>query len=85
MFVEDKHIEKSVLKASVWKKQMLSLYYYWPRSIISSLAWIANDFAFYGNKLQQSKFITFLYPTVSLVPCVVRPPAWQLEEQIARE
>jgi len=65
MFVEDKHIEKSVLKASVWKKQMLSLYYYWPRSIISSLAWIANDFAFYGNKLQQSKFITFLYPTAS--------------------
>lgn len=35
---------------------------YWPRQFVASIAWVANDFAFYGNKLQQSRFIDFLYP-----------------------
>jgi hypothetical protein len=28
------------------------------------MAWVANDFAFYGNKLFQSTFIALLYPQV---------------------
>jgi hypothetical protein len=63
MFKEEKSIESS-LKASGYRKQLLSAYYYWPRSLISSGAWIANDFAFYGNKLQQNQFISILYPKV---------------------
>jgi hypothetical protein len=35
---------------------------YWSRQFAASMTWLANDFAFYGNKLQQNKFITFLYP-----------------------
>jgi hypothetical protein len=33
-----------------------------PRLTATSLAWVANDFAFYGNKLFQSTFIALLYP-----------------------
>lgn len=36
-----------------------------PRLFVTSGAWVANDFAFYGNKLFQSSFIAALYPTVS--------------------
>jgi MFS family permease len=35
---------------------------FWPRLTATSLAWVANDFAFYGNKLFQSTFIALLYP-----------------------
>lgn len=38
---------------------------YWPRLMATSLAWVANDFAFYGNKVFQSTFISILYPGVS--------------------
>ncbi|KIY93363.1 proton/phosphate symporter [Monoraphidium neglectum] len=37
---------------------------FWPRLLVTSLAWVANDGAFYGNKLFQSKFIEALYPNV---------------------
>jgi hypothetical protein len=33
-----------------------------PRLTATSMAWVANDFAFYGNKLFQSTFIALLYP-----------------------
>jgi hypothetical protein len=36
-----------------------------PRLTATSMAWVANDFAFYGNKLFQSTFIALLYPTVN--------------------
>ena len=36
-----------------------------PRLFVTSMAWVANDFAFYGNKLFQSTFIAALYPTAS--------------------
>jgi hypothetical protein len=32
---------------------MVCNYYYWPRRLVASAAWVVNDFAFYGNKLQQ--------------------------------
>jgi hypothetical protein len=38
---------------------------FWPRLTATSLTWVANDFAFYGNKLFQSTFIALLYPDVS--------------------
>ncbi len=37
---------------------------YWARQLVASAAWIANDFAFYGNKLQQGVFLGLLFPTV---------------------
>ena len=43
---------------------MVSVYYYGTRQWIASAAWIANDFAFYGNKLQQGLFLSILYPAV---------------------
>ncbi len=47
-----------------WRKHMTAYYYFWPRQLVASVAWVCNDFAFYGNKLQQNVFITLLYPTV---------------------
>jgi hypothetical protein len=38
-----------------------------PRLFATCFGWVANDFAFYGNKLFQSSFIAALYPQVSLV------------------
>ena len=46
----------------VWHRHWVSLKAYWPRLMVASMAWIANDFAFYGNKLFQSTFINLLYP-----------------------
>ncbi|GAB4816605.1 hypothetical protein N2152v2_003651 [Parachlorella kessleri] len=34
--------------------------FYWPRLFITCIGWVANDFAFYGNKLSQSKFISVI-------------------------
>lgn len=34
------------------------LRFYWPRLLITCGGWVANDFAFYGNKLFQSTFIS---------------------------
>lgn len=39
-----------------------TLHRFGPRLFVTSLAWVANDFAFYGNKLFQSTFIAALYP-----------------------
>jgi hypothetical protein len=36
---------------------------FWPRLTATSFTWIANDFAFYGNKLFQSTFIALMHPT----------------------
>ena len=35
---------------------------FWPRFVATSMCWLANDFAFYGNKLFSSIFISALYP-----------------------
>ena len=35
-----------------------------PRLLVTSLAWMAGNFAFYGDKLFQSEFIHALYPEV---------------------
>jgi hypothetical protein len=34
-----------------------ALYRFGPRLLVTCLGWVANDFAFYGNKLFQSSFI----------------------------
>eukprot|EP00878_Enallax_costatus_P009440 GHUV01009865.1.p3 GENE.GHUV01009865.1~~GHUV01009865.1.p3 ORF type:complete len:161 (+),score=55.11 GHUV01009865.1:595-1077(+) len=39
-----------------------AFYNFWPRLTATSLAWVVNDFAFYGNKPFQSTFIALLYP-----------------------
>lgn len=39
-----------------------ALRWFGPRLFVTSFAWVANDFAFYGNKLFQSTFIAALYP-----------------------
>jgi hypothetical protein len=54
MFTEEKNIEGSLnVKAVGLKKHLVSIKYWGLRQVIASGAWIANDFAFYGNKLQQ--------------------------------
>ena len=67
MFEEEQKIEQKLnVNGSVGvRKQLVSLYYYWPRQWVASMAWVANDFAFYGNKLQQNVFLGVLFPTVS--------------------
>ena len=62
MFEEERSIEGN--KYSGWRLPSISFYYYSTRQCIASAAWIANDFAFYGNKLQQGLFLNILYPTV---------------------
>ena len=47
-------------------KHWVCLVKYLPRLLVGSGAWISNDFAFYGNKLQQGIFLGILFPTVSL-------------------
>lgn len=39
--------------------------HYWPRLFITCGGWLANDAAFYGNKLFQSKFIAVISPGAS--------------------
>ena len=62
MFEEERSIEGN--KYSGWRLPSISFYYYSTRQCIASAAWIANDFAFYGNKLQQGLFLNILYPAV---------------------
>lgn len=62
MFENSKQMEKDGDK---WKKQLRSMWYYWPRQFAASMAWMCNDFAFYGNKLQQGRFISILYPAAT--------------------
>jgi hypothetical protein len=49
---------KKAQRSLVWNAAV----YFWPRLIATCFAWVANDFAFYGNKLFQSTFISVLYP-----------------------
>jgi hypothetical protein len=36
-----------------------------PRLMVTSIAWLANDFPLYGARIFQSSFFAALYPTVS--------------------
>lgn len=67
MFEEETKIEQTLnVNGSVGlRKQLVSLYYFWPRQWVASMAWVSNDFAFYGNKLQQGVFLGILFPGVS--------------------
>jgi len=63
MFIEEEGIEGQMnTKATGVQKQLISLKYWGLRQVIASGAWIANDFAFYGNKLQQGLFLGILFP-----------------------
>ena len=65
MFEEEQKIEDTMnVRASGLKKHLISIKYWGLRQCIASGAWIANDFAFYGNKLFQGVFISILYPKV---------------------
>lgn len=48
-----------------WREHWLVFKHYWPRLFVTCFGWIANDFAFYGNKLFQSKFIAIISPGAS--------------------
>jgi len=69
MFVEVDKIEHNLAAVEhvsntklMLRKQMVSLYYFGWRQMVASVAWVCNDFAFYGNKLQQNIFLNLLYP-----------------------
>ena len=63
MFEEEEQIEGTMdKKATGLQKHLISLRYWGLRQVIASGAWIANDFAFYGNKLQQGLFLKILFP-----------------------
>lgn len=48
-----------------WREHWTVLRFYWPRLLVTCLGWVANDFAFYGNKLFQSQFIAVISPGAS--------------------
>lgn len=50
------------IQAALMNNTWYSMRLYWPRQFVASMAWFANDFAFYGNKLLQGSFIAILYP-----------------------
>ncbi|GAX73083.1 hypothetical protein CEUSTIGMA_g536.t1 [Chlamydomonas eustigma] len=66
MFVEEKGIqaflETSSTRVTGMKKHVRSFIFYFWRQFVASGAWVANDFAFYGNKLQQNVFLNVLFP-----------------------
>ncbi len=70
MFEEEKSIENSLGQPAYWLLHWRSFKQYWIRQWIASGAWVANDFAFYGNKLQQNVFLGILFPTVRFHPIV---------------
>ncbi len=55
MFDEVQHIEGALATEDAehysvtLRKHLVTWYYYWPRQLVASTAWIANDFAFYGE------------------------------------
>jgi hypothetical protein len=68
MFVEEKYIQASLetsTRITGLKKHVRSFVFYFWRQFVASGAWVANDFAFYGNKLQQNVFLNILFPGVS--------------------
>jgi hypothetical protein len=44
------------------RKHLRAWYYFWPRQLVASAAWIANDFAFYGK--HQIHCVLFFYAGV---------------------
>eukprot|EP00955_Chlamydomonas_euryale_P090576 364556-Chlamydomonas_euryale.AAC.17 len=69
LYEEEEEIEQSLatpLNFAAPQDRFFALYksflQYLPRQVVASGAWLANDFAFYGNKLQQGFFINLLYP-----------------------
>ncbi|GAX75042.1 hypothetical protein CEUSTIGMA_g2486.t1 [Chlamydomonas eustigma] len=65
MFAEEKEIVVKALKASGFKKHWMSCRFYFWRQWVASSGWVANDFAFYGNKLQQNVFLSVLFPSAT--------------------
>ncbi|KAL6760417.1 proton/phosphate symporter, splice variant a [Haematococcus lacustris] len=63
--IESSIPQQGTQSASVLRRHVVSLRQYWPRQMSASVTWICNDFAFYGNKLQQGLFISLLYPTAT--------------------
>jgi hypothetical protein len=59
---DDTQSKKDARNKYEWKRMSTLIKFYLPRQIAASGAWIANDFAFYGNKLQQAFFISIMIP-----------------------
>ncbi|KAL4429622.1 hypothetical protein ABPG77_008671 [Micractinium sp. CCAP 211/92] len=57
--------EAEVSGRGFWHEHWTVLRFYWPRLLVTCLGWVANDFAFYGNKLFQSQFINVISPGAS--------------------
>lgn len=48
-----KHVPVSKLTKAL-HHQALCLRYFWPRLLVASAAWVPNNFAFYGARLQRT-------------------------------
>ena len=66
LYSEEMAKQKASGKAGFSMKNTLKcLWLYWPRQFAASFTWFCNDFAFYGNKLQQGVFIKLLFPALN--------------------
>ncbi|KAL4458363.1 hypothetical protein ABPG75_013228 [Micractinium tetrahymenae] len=59
------HDEAAMCGRRSWREYWTVFRFYWPRLLVTCLGWVANDFAFYGNKLFQSQFIAVISPGAS--------------------
>jgi hypothetical protein len=64
MFAEEKLIVAKVVQTTGFMKHWMCIRFYFWRQWVASWCWVANDFAFYGNRLQQNVFLSVLFPTV---------------------
>jgi MFS family permease len=65
MFAEEKLIVVKVVQTTGFMKHWMCIRFYFWRQWVASWCWVANDFAFYGNRLQQNVFLSVLFPTAS--------------------
>ncbi|PRW58781.1 proton phosphate symporter [Chlorella sorokiniana] len=54
------HLPHKGLRTASRRHYLLLLRHFWPRLLVTSTAWMLNDFAFYGHKLFQSNFIAIV-------------------------
>ena len=62
--------------ASLFSNTLLVVSIYWPRQLAASLGWFANDFAFYGNKVESTihpSLPPFIAPLVGLFWWAIGP------------
>lgn len=74
LYKEEDIIEHTVLadKATVKNKYYKSMKYWGWRQIVASIGWFINDFAFYGQKLDQTLFISLIHPGEASIPWLIQ-------------